>query len=108
MDFAEDLRVFSAPFEEIRAAVIEILRDMRAKSIEWSRKNQLVTAHMPFGPFSLFTCGECITIAIDPSGEVWVQSQNDPVYGKYLDFGTNRSHCRMILNELARRLGDRR
>jgi hypothetical protein len=103
MHSAEDLRGFDGPFEAIRAAVINVLREIRAKSVEWSYENQVVTARTPFGILSFVTCGEQITIAVDPSGEVWVYSESlNP--RNWIDFGINRSNCRMILNEIGRQL----
>jgi hypothetical protein len=101
---AEDFRVFSASFEDIRNAVRRVLDEINAKSISWSRDDCVVEARMPFRFATLFAGREELTIVLNrTSGQVWVQSTSS--LARDLDFGiSHRGNCQNVLNAIARHL----
>jgi hypothetical protein len=101
---AEDFRVFSASFDDIREAVRRALEEFKANSIKWSREDCVVIARSPFNFGTLLTGGQELTIVLNrTSGQVWVQSSSGFRGG--LDFGIiNRMNCQIILKTTARHL----
>ena len=97
---AEDFRVFSAPFDDIRRAVVRTLEEIGARSLVWSRAYCVVNARARFSWLNVFlTGGEELTIVLGRgSGQVWVQSAS---FFLSFDFGINRSNCQLVLNKIA-------
>lgn len=107
MRFAEAWKTFDAPWEELRRAVTAVTEALPLKKQEWSKQGQVLKGRMPFRfPDCWLAPAQVLTVAIDKSGEVWVQIT---AYSRSLttDFGLTRNAVRRVMELIEREVARR-
>ncbi len=104
MASAEESRKFDVPFDEIRAAVSMVLRDMNATKIEWSPTGLVAEAFIPPGILAIWNkIGWRILVGVEPNGLVYVRSESI----SWFNLNRDGRNCRNFLSKLERQIGSK-
>lgn len=88
--------MFAVPMDVLASALNDALRRVGAQNVDWSLDHRTVSARVGL---NIWSWGERLSCAIDPSGQVHVQSAC-VLWTQIFDWGKNAKNCRRLLEAI--------